>query len=77
MGYAKDMGSIFREPGNIIHKIEDVLIESLLLEAHRGMPARDSLNTPQHLSSNRDTFFETPSVIKRQFIFFVELVGYN
>ncbi len=41
------MGSIFREPGNIIHKIEDMLIESLLLEAHRGMPAKNSPKTPQ------------------------------
>ncbi len=46
------MGSIFREPGNIIHKIEDVLIESLLLEADRGLHARDSLRILQQLSSS-------------------------
>ncbi len=69
------MGSIFREPGNIIHKVEDVLIESLLLEARTGLPARDILKTPQHPSSKRDAFFEASSPIKRQFIFFEELAG--
>ncbi len=47
------MGSIFREPGNIIHKIEDVLIKFLLLEADRGLPARDSLRILQQLSSSQ------------------------
>ncbi len=59
------MGSIFREPGNIIHKIEDVLIESLLLEAHRGMPVKDSLRTLHQFSSKRDKFYETSAPLKR------------
>ncbi len=62
------MGSIFREPGNIIHKIEDVLIEPLLLEAHSGIPAKDSLKTLRQFSSKRDKFCETPSPMKRQLI---------
>ncbi len=33
----ESMGSVFREPGNIIHKIENVLIGSHLLEARTGM----------------------------------------
>ncbi len=69
------MGLIFREPGNIIHKIEAALIESLPLEAHRGMPAKDSLKTLHQFSSKRDKFYETSAPIKRYFVLLEELVA--